>query len=87
MSQKPSIVFVPGAWHRAETWDKVTALLSSQGYRCISVTLPSTLSSTTTTFLEDITAIRKAITAETAEGRDVVLVVHSYGGSVGASAS
>ena len=87
MTQKPSLVFVPGAWHRAETWNKVTNLLTAQGYKCIAVTLPSTLSSPTTTFLEDVTAVRKAITAETVQGRDVVVVVHSYGGAVGGSAS
>jgi len=87
MAQKPSIIFVPGAWHTAEAWNKVTALLSSQDYKCVAVTLPSTLSSPTTTLLEDITAVRNAITAETAKGQDVVLVVHSFGGFVGGSAS
>ena len=87
MAQKPTIILVPGAWHTAETWDKVIALLAAQDYNCIAVTLPSTLSSPTTTYLEDLTAVRNAITAEIAEGRDVVLVVHSYGGSIGGSAS
>ena len=87
MAQKPTIILVPGAWHTAETWVKVIALLAAQDYKCIAVTLPSTLSSPTTTYLEDLTAVRNAITAETAEGQDVVLVVHSYGGSIGGSAS
>lgn len=86
MPSKPSLVFVPSAWHAANTWDGVTSLLTEQGYNCTSVTLPSTLGDPSATFLQDLTTVRDAITAQTKEGRDVVVVVHSYSGSVGASA-
>jgi len=86
MSQKPTLIFVPGAWHTASTWDKTTALLEPQGYKCVCITLPSTLGNPAATFLDDITAARDAIVAETTQGRDVVLVVHSYGSMVGSSA-
>ncbi|KAJ9660049.1 hypothetical protein H2198_002746 [Neophaeococcomyces mojaviensis] len=87
MSQKPTIVLVPGAWHIAATWNKVTSLLEAQQYKCISVTLPSTTGSPDTTFLDDINAARDAIVGETSQSRDVVVVVHSYGSMVGVSAS
>lgn len=86
MTSKPTFVLVPGAWHRASTWDKVTALLEAQKYNCISVTLPSTTSNPSATFADDIAAVRKEIITETTKGRDVIVVVHSYGGLVGSSA-
>ncbi|CAM1502350.1 Fc.00g043340.m01.CDS01 [Cosmosporella sp. VM-42] len=86
MSQKPTIVFVPGAWHHADTWKKVSTILEAQEYKCVRMTLPSTLGSPDTTFSEDIQSVRDVIKAETTEGRDVVVAVHSYGGAVGESA-
>lgn len=44
------------------------------------------MSNPSATFSDDIEAARKSITAETTQGRDVVVVVHSYGGHVGNSA-
>ncbi|TVY82441.1 Methylesterase [Lachnellula suecica] len=86
MSSKPTLVLVPGAWHIASTWNKISSLLEAQGYKCSSLTLPSANSNPSATYLDDINAVRDAITAETTQGRDVVLVVHSYGGHVGNSA-
>ncbi|KIW35479.1 uncharacterized protein PV07_02175 [Cladophialophora immunda] len=87
MSSKPTLVFVPGAWHRAETWSKISTILETQHhYKCIAVTLPSTQSDPAATLLGDIEAVRDVLVAETSQGRDVVVVVHSYGGVVGESA-
>jgi len=38
------------------------------------------------TFFDDLKAARDAIVAETTQGRDVVVVVHSFGGIIGSSA-
>lgn len=89
MAAKPTLIFVPGAWHKASCWSKLTALLShptGPTYKCLPITLPSTLGNPEATILDDITAVRTAITTETSAGRDVVVVVHSYGGLVGQSA-
>ncbi|ROW07985.1 hypothetical protein VMCG_03590 [Cytospora schulzeri] len=86
MSDKPTFVFVPGAWHAANTWNKVTSLLSSQGYKSITVTLPSTTGDPNSTFYDDVQAVRTPILSVTYEGRNVIVVVHSYGGHVGESA-
>lgn len=87
MIQKPTLVFVPGAWHRAETWDKVVAQLQPQGYKSIAVTLPSTSGNPSLGFKEDFLAVREVIRAETSQGHNVVVIVHSYGGLVGVSAA
>jgi pimeloyl-ACP methyl ester carboxylesterase len=86
MTSKPVLILVPGAWHTAEIWNQVTSLLEARGYKCIAVSLPSTNGTNTTTFRDDVHAVQKAIEAETTQGLDVVLVVHSYGGAVGQSA-
>ena len=71
MAQKPTFVLVPGAWHAAETWTKVTAMLEAEQYRCVAVTLPSTLSNPGASFLDDIEAVRAAIKREISQGRSV----------------
>lgn len=87
MSRNPSLVFVPGAWHCAETWTKLTSILETQHkFKCVAVSLPSTKSDPAATLLDDIEATRSAITEETGQGNDVVVVVHSYGGIPGQSA-
>lgn len=86
MSSKPTLVLVPGVWHTIECWNKVISLLEAQGFKCVPVPLPSTNGTNTATFGDDVHAVQKAMEAETRQGLDVVLVVHSYGGAVGQSA-
>ncbi|RAO67619.1 uncharacterized protein BHQ10_003631 [Talaromyces amestolkiae] len=85
MTENPSFIFVPGAWHRAEVWQKVMSELSGQGYTCIAVTLPSTITPSAA-FADDVSVVQNTVREETQKGRDVVIVVHSYGGQVGNSA-
>lgn len=95
-SPKPTLIFVPGSWFPSTCWDPVTSLLSSPPHNlpCVVVPLPSTHTllppppgTPFPTLLDDITAIRTAITAATSRGDDVVLVVHSYGAIPGHSAA
>lgn len=87
MSHSPTLVFIPGAWHRPTCYDKVIQLLEKQHrFKCISITLPSTTGRPTATFKDDIDAAREAISQETNHGRNVVVLAHSYGGMVGNSA-
>jgi len=86
MSASPTLILVPGSWHTPAVWDKVVGYLNAQNFKSVPVSLPSCSSNPSATFGDDIKAVRKAITAETETGRDVVLVVWSYGGQVGNSA-
>jgi pimeloyl-ACP methyl ester carboxylesterase len=86
MSSNPTFVLVPGAWHSKTTYDKVVSLLSSQGHKSIAVALPSTSGDKNAGIKDDIDAVREVIIGEEKKGIDVVVVVHSYGGVVGASA-
>lgn len=60
--------------------------MEAQHYKCVPVSLASTLGDVSATFPDDVKGVRDAIVAETTQGRNVVLVVHSFGGAVGSSA-
>ena len=84
---RPSLVFVPGAWHSPAHFSPIISQLTNLGYHCTSATLPSTGPLfPVTTFDPDVEAIRKIILVELDRGQNVVLVTHSYGGVPGASA-
>ncbi|RFU34888.1 hypothetical protein B7463_g1460, partial [Scytalidium lignicola] len=86
MAKKPTLILVPGAWHNISKWGKIVPLLRVQGYKCIPVAVPSASPNSSATCLDDITNVRRAIVAETIEGRNVVVVVHYYDSHVGNSA-
>ncbi|KAH7201371.1 Alpha/beta hydrolase family-domain-containing protein [Fusarium oxysporum] len=87
MSSETSLVFVPGAWHKPSCYGKVMEQLRNQHHlRCIPVTLPTTMDDPMATFKDDVGAVRSAIRQETENGRDVIVIAHSYGGTVGNSA-
>lgn len=85
MSNPPTLVFIPGSWHRPTCYGPVIKLLQPR-FKCIPITLPSTSGNPAATFKDDLDAARSVISDETAAGRDVVVVAHSYGGMVGNSA-
>ncbi|OJJ94732.1 hypothetical protein ASPACDRAFT_65005 [Aspergillus aculeatus ATCC 16872] len=83
----PTLVLIPGSWHQPTCYDPIIQLLQGEyQLNCVSITLPSTTGNPNATFKDDLDAARAAITHETAQGRNVVVVAHSYGGMVGNSA-
>lgn len=87
MSDKQAVlILVHGAWHTPEAWNKVSTLLESQGYTCVKPALPSCNGDNKVSFVDDVNAVRDAITAVTTTGRDVILIGHSHGGQVSSSA-
>jgi pimeloyl-ACP methyl ester carboxylesterase len=73
MNKKLTIVFVHGLWADGSCWSKVIDPLVDKGYKVISVQNP------TTSLEDDVAATKRAL--DRADG-DVVLVGHSWGGSV-----
>lgn len=87
MADLPTLVFTPGAWHRPACYSKVMKALQEQhNVRCTSFALASTTGDPNATFKDDLDACRAAISHVTSQGRDVVLIAHSYGGMVANSA-
>jgi pimeloyl-ACP methyl ester carboxylesterase len=73
MRSKPTIVFVHGLWADGSCWSKVIGPLVDKGYKVISVQNP------TTSLEDDVAGTTRAI--DRTDG-DVILVGHSWGGSV-----
>jgi pimeloyl-ACP methyl ester carboxylesterase len=73
MNKTLTIVFVHGLWADGSCWSKVITPLADKGYKIISVQNP------TTSLEDDVAATKRAL--DRADG-DVVLVGHSWGGSV-----
>ena len=73
MNAKLTIVFVHGLWADGSCWSKVINPLVDKGYKVISV------QNSTISLADDVAATKRAI--DRADG-DVILVGHSWGGSV-----
>ena len=84
----PAFVLVPGAYHTSECWDPVAAALRSRGHLVNALTLPSVGAiPPRENFDADVATIRDAATRFADEGRDVVVVLHSWGGVPGGEAA
>lgn len=88
MATKPTIVLIPGGWHLPNTYDKLAPALERRGYSTLSIRNPSvgTLlpsdAPTDTLVQADATNVRAAIAPLLAQGKELVVVAHSYGGEV-----
>ncbi|TGZ82630.1 alpha/beta-hydrolase [Ascodesmis nigricans] len=81
----PVIFFVPGAWHHYDFFAKVRVGLS---YPSDTTNHPSIGAYPPTLDLnDDIANLRAALLAHINAGKQVVVVLHSYGGIVGSSAA
>lgn len=86
----PAFALIPGAWHSPSHFDPVTSQLHSAGYSTQSLRLPSVGSPnpedvSTTTDAEFI--IKNVLQPLVDSGKDVVLVMHSYGSITGTAAA
>jgi pimeloyl-ACP methyl ester carboxylesterase len=78
---KPTFLFIPGAFHRPIIYDSIRARLSTHGYESTAVPLPSVGANPPTDDMsDDVYAIRSAAGTLLTQGKEVILVTHSYGG-------
>lgn len=83
-SEKPTIVLVAGNWHYGSVYNPVASILRAQGYPVETVTLLSTGGPTSTTVADDAAHIQNTVLKNLiAQGKEVVLVLHSYAGVPG----
>lgn len=81
---KPTIVFVPGLWHSPEPFEKTRALLGEKNYPTAAVSNPSRgAQAGNKSLTDDADNLRAKLERLADEGREIVLVLHSYGGIVG----
>lgn len=80
MSSKPTILFVPGAWHKSTCYASVIQTLHTQGYETATAELASVGPVPgLTTWADDITNIKQQVTRLASAGKKIVIVAHSYG--------
>ncbi|KAK9853462.1 Alpha/beta hydrolase family-domain-containing protein [Penicillium brevicompactum] len=77
----PSIVIVPGAWHRPAHFQGLIDDLAKVNYEAVGVTMPSVDSSPPLpSWDQDAQAVRQVIMERLDSGKDVVVLAHSFGG-------
>ncbi|KAL3443001.1 Alpha/beta hydrolase fold-1 [Aspergillus insuetus] len=82
---KPLLVILPGAFHTPESYRKVVDPLRASGYEVIGVDYLVTAKSSepdpnpNLSFTDDAAALREKLTPLFDEGREAVLISHSYG--------
>ncbi|KAH6705189.1 Alpha/Beta hydrolase protein [Leptodontidium sp. MPI-SDFR-AT-0119] len=88
MSPKPTLVLVHGAFHGPDCFHLIKPKLERLGYPVVVVALVSVgKTHPAATYLDDVAAIHKAILPILDEGKEVVLVAHSWGGVVGVAST
>ncbi|KAJ4244223.1 hypothetical protein NW762_014605, partial [Fusarium torreyae] len=81
MSDKPVLLFVTGAWHPPKCYDGLKRALIDLGYECVIPKLPTVgADSHGVTWEADKAKIVETAERFFTEGRQVVLIAHSYGG-------
>ncbi|TKA76326.1 hypothetical protein B0A55_04189 [Friedmanniomyces simplex] len=87
---KPALVIVPGACHHPSHYAGLSSRLAAAGYESTTVDLPSTGGGgdekPVQTLNPDIETIQHAIRSQLSRGRNVVLIMHSFGGITGSAA-
>lgn len=87
MERKPDLVLIPGAWHTGACYDVIIPSLRDAGYHATALTLPSVgAEPPLENFDEDVKVIHDAVHRLADAGKDVVVVLHSYGGVPGSEA-
>ena len=80
---RPVYVFIPGAWHTPDTYDGIRALLKKHAYESHAVATPSLGAKPPNKGLYDDAEYTRDILEKLAdEGKQIVLVTHSYSGMV-----
>ena len=86
--EKPTILLVHGAWHEPSCWDATRRQLDKYSYASVAVSLPSAgRTPPVASHHEDTAVVKKELERLVVlEGKEVVIVMHSYGGVVGSEA-
>lgn len=89
-TSKPRIVFLHGAWHSPIYFAKITTLLQDEFYVVHAQQLPSVgvppAWTPPTDLTQDVAAARSLVDFAIADGNDVIVVCHSWGGVIAGSA-
>lgn len=80
MSSKPTILFVPGAWHKSACYAPVIQKLNAKGYDTATAELASVGPVPgLKTWADDVSNIQRELAALADAGKSIIVVAHSYG--------
>ena len=84
MAVKPVVYILHGAWHGPQHFEIVKSKLEALGYTVICPQQPSTGAvPPTVTLYDDATQVQGELELLAESGKEIFLVMHSYGGMVG----
>ncbi|KAL7915876.1 hypothetical protein GGI35DRAFT_485339 [Trichoderma velutinum] len=84
-SPKPHIFIIPGAWHPGSVMNLFIQSLEAAGFSAETTTNRSA-GNAGITVQDDVAHVQSLLIPQIDEGKDVVVVAHSYGGVVGSGA-
>ncbi|OPB36366.1 hypothetical protein A0O28_0054450 [Trichoderma guizhouense] len=82
-SLKPHILIIPGAWYPASNLDTFIESLEAAGYSAEAFSLPS-FNTSGVSVQDDEDRVKVLLTSLIDNGKDVIILAHSYGGLVAA---
>ncbi|KAI0407384.1 hypothetical protein F4802DRAFT_605557 [Xylaria palmicola] len=86
-SSKPTVFFLPGGYHTSWIYDSVRSILSDRGFSTDACDLVSVgTADASVGMYSNAMHLRSQLTKIIDEGKEIVLVAHSYGGIVGSNA-
>ncbi|KAF2705646.1 alpha/beta-hydrolase [Pleomassaria siparia CBS 279.74] len=82
MATKPTFVLVPGSFSKPEFYDNIVELIRTKGYeiQVVAIVTVGKKPGMPPSMYDDAAVISEAVTKYADEGKDVVLLAHSYGG-------
>ena len=84
---RPTIILIHGGWQGPEIFSLIIPRLEKAGYSVFAPSLPSSGTvPAVSSFDEDVKVIHHAVSSMVETGKDVILVMHSYGALPGCEA-
>lgn len=80
---KPHILIIPGAWYPASNLDTFIESLEAAGYSAVAFSLPS-FNTAGVSVQDDEDRVKVLLASLVDNGKDVIILAHSYGGLVAA---
>ncbi|KAF4954338.1 hypothetical protein FGADI_5361 [Fusarium gaditjirri] len=82
----PTVLAVPGAWHTIESFEPIRKIFTHRGYQFVSQNAPG-LHDANATCQDDAESLRRKLLLPLIEdSKDIVVLMHSYGGMYGSQA-
>lgn len=85
--EKPGICFISGAWHTPSHYDIIKTKLEEHGFQVLIPKLPTCSNDGRRTWKDDVAEIQRVVTPHMDQGKEFIIVAHSYGGIPGCCAT